>query len=469
MSQQTTKNLRYALPKLPDVVDSSIVNSLTDYVILEHLTRRLTAIDDRGVVIGDLAASWAVSENFEQFTFRLKEHQTFSDGASIKAADVVESFERSLRLRNAVHFDFSSISGIKGVSDFEVQIILEAPNPNFLVSLGHPEFAALSKDDRMADLGQQTFRCSSGVYSLGSRGQGIIRMHRNLPTGGEVLEFYESGLLGTRHLASSDIDVFWGPTDPSFELHQEILASGYQAVEIPIAFTSLLTLNPLHPAMRELSQRKLVQNSLRRLVPALELTSPSLRPTEHIYFGTGPGRVSPEVIEKAYDLSPALPLPRPTILRILLSSEFKHTFQVASCLESLGFQIEIETYGDFSEYAQLIIDRSKFALIEVNNDFSSVDLTDSIFVTFNPARPLVILPEGDSVLPLLLGQLKTTSEEPSKHALISDIGVRLIADGLVAPLFHQPLLAYVNKRWDAGAWSRHVPEVSAWKLRPTSP
>jgi peptide/nickel transport system substrate-binding protein len=112
---------------------------------------KLVTFDRDGVLIGDLAESWEISEDGTVFTFKLREGVTWHDGEPFTAEDVVFTFERILTpaMGARLHTNFlvidgaeefaageaETVSGIEQLGDYEVQFTLKEPSAIFLVDM----------------------------------------------------------------------------------------------------------------------------------------------------------------------------------------------------------------------------------------------------------------------------------------------------------------------------------------------
>ncbi|TIW31536.1 MAG: ABC transporter substrate-binding protein [Mesorhizobium sp.] len=100
-------------------------------------------LSDTSKVKGDLAESWAVSDDGLTYTFKLKPGMKFASGNPITAADVAYSFERAIKLDKSPAFIISQfgISGdnvaekAKAVDDTTFQFVVDkAYAPSFVLN-----------------------------------------------------------------------------------------------------------------------------------------------------------------------------------------------------------------------------------------------------------------------------------------------------------------------------------------------
>jgi peptide/nickel transport system substrate-binding protein len=122
-------------------------------VIFTLVFNNLVKLDeDLTTIIPDLAESWEVSDDAQQFTFNLRQDVTWHDGEPFTADDVVFSFTRQLLepYRFAKFMDVlegaeavlngeaDAVSGLQALDDYTVQMTLVEPNALFLLNLTEP-------------------------------------------------------------------------------------------------------------------------------------------------------------------------------------------------------------------------------------------------------------------------------------------------------------------------------------------
>jgi peptide/nickel transport system substrate-binding protein len=93
----------------------------------------LTRLDDNGKPKPELALSWTASPDFKTWTFKLRPHVKFQDGAPFNAAAVVFNFDRMRDPNNHCRCAayITAINHIEAVDDLTVVYHLNAPQPNW--------------------------------------------------------------------------------------------------------------------------------------------------------------------------------------------------------------------------------------------------------------------------------------------------------------------------------------------------
>ena len=93
-------------------------------------------------IIGDLAKSWKVSDDYLTYTFTLHEGVKFHDGSELTSADVKASWDRMVFPPEGVvsprRSNYPMIKSIEAPEPLTVVFRLHHPSPSFLTSLAHP-------------------------------------------------------------------------------------------------------------------------------------------------------------------------------------------------------------------------------------------------------------------------------------------------------------------------------------------
>lgn len=126
-----------------------------DVFLINQVYQGLVKLDNHLIEIPDLAKYWAVDSGHTHYTFYLKDDQTFHNGDTVDAGDVVASLEYFLRHKtdSYIHPYFkvikgvdefcqnkaSHVEGIKKESPFVVSFYLKHPYIPFLKLLSLPE------------------------------------------------------------------------------------------------------------------------------------------------------------------------------------------------------------------------------------------------------------------------------------------------------------------------------------------
>ena len=148
---------KYDIAANPVTLDPQTANDSSAYEIIANLFEGLLKVDNDGNIQPAVAESYKVSDDGLVYTFKLREDVYWYDGdefeTSCTAHDFVFAFQRLFRpatksktaggffcIKNAQAINNGSIGdlselGVKAISDYELVITLEYPNPSFPVLL----------------------------------------------------------------------------------------------------------------------------------------------------------------------------------------------------------------------------------------------------------------------------------------------------------------------------------------------
>ena len=115
-------------------LDPAFISSAADVQLLLQLYAGLTRLDEEGEPYPSLAEGWSVSDDGREYTFRLRDGLTFSDGTTIDAEDFRRSWLRLLDpdTESTAPDVLSVVEGaserLAGTAD-EDEVGIEAPDP----------------------------------------------------------------------------------------------------------------------------------------------------------------------------------------------------------------------------------------------------------------------------------------------------------------------------------------------------
>lgn len=187
---------------------AAIEQALIDNVYEGLVTRTQdNAVEDR------LAAKHTVSDDGLTYTFTLNEGVTFHDGDALTAADVVDSFTTAkddATVNGSA--TFAGATSITAPDDTTVEIVLSAPDQNFLFNLTGPGGLVFQKGDT-TDL--KTAENGTGPFTLAEWKKGdSITLDRNADYWGEaagtkevVLQYIPDFTAGVNAALQGDLDV----------------------------------------------------------------------------------------------------------------------------------------------------------------------------------------------------------------------------------------------------------------------
>jgi peptide/nickel transport system substrate-binding protein len=136
-------------------------------------------------IIGDLAKSWTVSEDYLSYTFKLHEGVKFHDGSELTSADVKASWDRIVFPSEGVisqrRSNYQMIEGIEAPDRSTVVFHLHHPSPAFLSNMAHPANFIYAKKYLDSDVHYyKTHTVGTGPFKLKNYTRGsIIELERN--------------------------------------------------------------------------------------------------------------------------------------------------------------------------------------------------------------------------------------------------------------------------------------------------
>jgi oligopeptide transport system substrate-binding protein len=155
----TGGTFRYTLSGEPDSLDPNLATSAEAVTIMGELFDGPAKLDKDLNVKPDLAESWTISPDGKVYTFKVRKNVKFSNGDPVTSADFVYSWNRIIQNEKA-QYDFvmsdiagfddvhkltgddrkkATLTGLKAVDDFTVQVTLSAPSTDFILkSALHP-------------------------------------------------------------------------------------------------------------------------------------------------------------------------------------------------------------------------------------------------------------------------------------------------------------------------------------------
>ena len=138
----------------PRTLDPALTRSGPSDVI-GHIYSGLVVLDLDLQLQPDLAAGWDISDDATTYTFFLRKNALFHDGRPVTAQDVIFSWERAtdpavgsdqaatylgdiVGVRERLAGTAATISGLRAVDDYTLEVRIDAPKPYFLAKLTFP-------------------------------------------------------------------------------------------------------------------------------------------------------------------------------------------------------------------------------------------------------------------------------------------------------------------------------------------
>lgn len=456
-------------------LEVSKIQSVAKYLVLSQLNRRLVKIDSSMQYVGDVASSWKVEKEGLIYRFELSQSEKFSDGTLIQPSDIKCSFVRQIKLKSAIHFDFSTIKKVSS-GESELTIELKEPNPRLIQQLVHPEFSILTAKDCLKPIDSLKFEVTSGPYFLKSILPEGVLLERNKYfknfDAPPFLKIINAELNQTEDLLRKgglDFCMSVGRIRPS--LIEEVQNKKMMNVKVPhIGFTYWLSLNPLSYRLKSKVDRVKLASLIKKKIK-IKFENKQWANADQLFMPGGTGALKRNVVRDIWRNSPGNYeyLKEGQQLNVLLSKSFPYNANIVEGLQSLPFKFKFTYYNSLQEFEDLLKEKkSFFDMFFINNDFSSMDNFENLKVAFNKNRPLIIL--GDSS-PLVLKNLRVAEtsiggvKDAQSYRKIEEI---ILKEGLIVPLAYRRLLFLVNSEISIDQWSKYYPEVEFWKIQPKS-
>lgn len=128
-----------------DVTDFSPWSGYNDFKVFYQLYDQLVTIDENGEVLPDLAESWTVNEDGTEYTFKLREDVTFTNGDKMTAEDVAYSINTAVNSASISALT-TAWKSAEVVDEYTVKICLDYGYNFFLQMLSTSAGSVCNKD-----------------------------------------------------------------------------------------------------------------------------------------------------------------------------------------------------------------------------------------------------------------------------------------------------------------------------------
>ena len=231
----------------PPTLDPALTSDTSSAFVVIEVFSGLVTIDEDLNIVPDIALRWDVSNDERTYTFHLRNDVKFHDGKAVTAHDFKYSMERALDPRTEstvadlylndivgasakVKGTANSVSGIRVLDDYRLEITIDAPKPYFLAKLTYS--TAFVVDQENVESGADWTSRPNGTgpfrlteWQIGER----IRLERNdlyyrepahldavnlILSGGVGMTMYENDEIDFTGVGLADIDRVLDPTEP---------------------------------------------------------------------------------------------------------------------------------------------------------------------------------------------------------------------------------------------------------------
>lgn len=455
---------------LPDNADPSAIRSAQDYVLLQQLLRMPIMISKTAQIQGDFLESWKIEDNHKAFTLNLKKNLHWSDNKSITAEDFLNTLNRQMRLKTSTHFNFAEIKKVDLIDQWSIKVTLYSSNTRFLKQLAYPEFG-LIRSHQKDKLTFDDFKISSGPYSCESFSKKKITLVKNSFYGHSsespskiVIQSsdLENQLDG---LKSEKVGFVIPAKSLSQTQHKNIEENKKFHVYDPhIGFTFWISINANSPLFKDKERRNYIQKVLMKSKLDFQNYEPFWQGAKQLYLPGGFGRPSLEEIEATWLKIGKTHTQKISSVKILMSKKFIFGDAIKKALEGEGILVTTEYYADLNEFTEMQMTKT-FDLIQINNDFSSLDVSENLLVAFNANRPLIFTGADQKKYSDLLTGFLADSDPDETYKKAKHIGINLLEDGYVFPIAYYKTYFYLHKKIDITEWSQLFPDVKFWKVK----
>ncbi len=162
----------------PYTLDPAVAGDGNSHDFIVQIFNGLVRLDDNLEPAPDIAERWELSPDRRTYTFYLRKDVRFHDGRGVTAADFKYSWERAcdpatgsntagtylgdiIGVKDVIEGKTKEISGVKVVSDYVLQVTIDAPRSYFLSRLTYT--TAFVVDKANAAKGKEWWRQPSGT------------------------------------------------------------------------------------------------------------------------------------------------------------------------------------------------------------------------------------------------------------------------------------------------------------------
>ena len=232
----------------PPTLDPHITTDYLAAAVVNEVFGGLVTIDPSIEIVPDLAKQWDISPDGRVFTFRLREDAKFHDGSPVTAEDFRWSLERAadpltespvtdlylgdvVGVSDKLNGKSESITGLRVIDDFTVELTIDAPKSYFVAKLTYPTGFVLDRqnveveDDNWIfqpngtgpfrleryDVGEAIILARNEHYHLGSPFLDEVEF---ILSGGDAMLMYENDEIHITGLGLTDLERVQDPANP---------------------------------------------------------------------------------------------------------------------------------------------------------------------------------------------------------------------------------------------------------------
>lgn len=186
-----------------------------DEVVYANVFEGLTRFGPDGSVNPGLAASWDISEDGTEYTFKLNEGVKFHDGSDMNADDVKFSLDRARAedSTNAQKALFAGIASVDVIDPLTVKVTLDKPNGSFLFNMAWGDAVIVAPETADSNASNPV---GTGPFAFKNWAKGdAVMLSRNADYWGEAVKlenvtfkFISDPTAAFAAMMAEDIDAF---------------------------------------------------------------------------------------------------------------------------------------------------------------------------------------------------------------------------------------------------------------------
>ncbi len=167
----------------PATLDPAISADTVSHSYIMQVFSGLLRLDENLEVVPDIAEKWQDSNDGKTYTFYLRQGVNFYNGREVLAEDFKYSWERACNpetasrtaatylgdivgVQNVLEGKTTQISGVKVLSDYVLEVTIDAPKAYFLCKLTYPTTFVVDREEVQAGSGWWRQPCGTGPFVL---------------------------------------------------------------------------------------------------------------------------------------------------------------------------------------------------------------------------------------------------------------------------------------------------------------
>jgi oligopeptide transport system substrate-binding protein len=283
----------------PYTLDPATAGDGNSHDFIVQIFSGLVRLDDNLEPAPDIAERWELSQDRQTYTFYLKKNVSFHDGRGVTAADFKYSWERAcnpatgsdiaatylgdiIGVKDVAAGKTKEISGVKVVSDYILQVTIDAPRSYFLFRLTYPTAFVVDKANVAA--GGEWWRKPNGTGAFKLKQwdkNSLIVLESNEHYYGDIarlsrveyalwsgvpMNLYETGSIDTAAVSASYIDRVKDKSGPFYNQLQTTEEMSFYWIGFNVTKAPFDDINVRRAFTQAVDKDKVISLSFRELV-----------------------------------------------------------------------------------------------------------------------------------------------------------------------------------------------------------